>query len=662
MRRGRPISRARPPLASSPVWPLVIVVALTALIYLPVLGGDFVDWDDDDYVYRNPRVREHSLSGLLSYFAERDAHGQWSLPGVQGNYHPLTMLSLGLDAALSTVDEPKAQDRETDIHASVFHATNVAWHLANTALVFLVSAAWLGGPAPRWRVPFLCALLFGVTTLHVESVAWIAERKDVLYTFFFLLALWLYARYVQKPRTALYIATLAAFVGALFSKGQAVTLAPTLLAVDALVGRPAWSRRVLLEKVPFFLLALVFGAVAVYTQAADGNVLSPAASYPFYLRPLFASYALVQYAFKLFVPVRLLVLYPYTWATRQAWALYAFYLPAVLLALVWLVRARRRAPLLAFGLLFFLLNVAPVLQLLPVGAAIMADRYSYVPSIGLFLMAALEVEALLLAHPNRTRVVYAAVGAYLLILGVATVDRIGVWHNSLTLWTAELSRNPESANAHNNLGTYYFRVGKMEDALPLFEKAIALDSKSRQAYTNRGMIRDQAGQTALARADYDRALELKAEQPLVLNNRALIRQDAGDLPGALSDLSNALRLMPDNPMFLINRARVEAALGQTAEALADYARALTRDPDRADLYSERAALRAKVGDLAGAIDDFGVLIRLLPSPYTYLNRAHARVEAGDCPGAAQDLLAAKNLGTVPDDALARFQRACGERP
>src|SRR5439155_7573778 len=128
--------------------------------------------------------------------------------------------------------------------------------------------------------------------------------------------------------------------------------------------------------------------------------------------------ALVQYALKLFVPVRLLVLYPYTWATRQAWAHYAVYLPAVMAALVWLVRSRRRAPLLAFGLLFFLINIAPVLQLLPVGASIMADRYSYVPSIGLFLMAALGIDAALVAYPGRTKAIHAAVGAYLLVLGV----------------------------------------------------------------------------------------------------------------------------------------------------------------------------------------------------------------------------------------------------
>jgi tetratricopeptide (TPR) repeat protein len=658
---------------SSPAWPLAIVVALTALLYLPALGNDFVNWDDDDYVFRNPRLREHSLAGLGSYFVERDAHGAWSLPNVQGNYHPLTMLSLGLDAALSGLDVPKAADRETDIHAAVFHLTNVLWHLANTALVFLLIAAWLSAApddrAPRtvgtptsWRVPFFCALLFGTTTLHVESVAWVAERKDVLYTFFFLLALWLYTRYVRAPRALTYVAVLGAFIGALLSKGQAVTLAPTLVAVDLLLARPLRARRVLLEKLPFFLLALVFGAIAVYAQAADGNVLARAARYPLYMRPLFASYALVQYAVKLFVPVHLQALYPYAWATRQAWALYVIYVPAVLAALVWLVRARRRTPVLAFGLLFFLLNVAPVLQLLPVGAAIMADRYSYVPSIGLFLMAAWGIEAALRAHPRRTRAIYAAVGAYLVILSVATVDRIGVWRNSVTLWTDELSRNPASASAYNNLGTYYFRVGKMEEALSLFEKAIALDPESRQAYTNRGMIRDQAGQTALARTDYDRALELNPEQPLVLNNRALIRQDAGDLVGAREDLSKALAFMPDNVMFLANRARVEAALGQTPDALGDYARALERDPDRADLYSERATLRAESGDLSGAIDDFGAVIRLLPAPYTYANRAHARAEARDCAGAAQDLLAAKNLGPVPDEALAHFKRACGERP
>ncbi len=668
------MSRGGPPSRSSSAAALLTVLALTALVYLPALGHDFVNWDDDEYVFRNPRVREHSLAGLLSYFAERDAQGRWSLPGVQGNYHPLTMLSLGLDAALSAVDPAKAPDRETDIHAGLFHATNVVWHLANTALVFWLVASWLAAvpddrrlhardAATAWRVPALAALLFGITTLHVESVAWIAERKDVLYTFFFLLALWLYLRYVRAPRRAVYIAALAAFVGALLSKGQAVTLAPTLVAVDLLLGRDLRRRRVWLEKLPFFALAAVFGSIAVYAQAADGNVLSRAAAhYPVYMRPFFASYALVQYALKLVVPVHLLALYPYRWATEHAWALYAFYFPVTIAALVWLVRSWRRAGLVAFGFVFFLVNIAPVLQLLPVGAAVMADRYSYVPSIGLFLMAALGVDALSVQYPGRARAIHVAIGAYLVVIGLLTIDRIGVWRNSLALWTEELAHDPQSANAYNNLGTYDFRIEKMDDALAAFEKTIELDPESRQAYANRGMIHDQAGRTALARADYDRALELKPNQPLVLNNRGLIRQDAGDLAGALDDFTQALSMVPDEAMFRVNRARVETTLGRTADALADYARALERDPDRADLYSERAVLRAQSGDLPGAIQDFSVIIRLLPSVQSYLNRARARAETGDCPGAAQDLLAARNLGEVPTDALVHFKRACGERP
>jgi Flp pilus assembly protein TadD len=649
----------------------VVVLVLTAIVYLPALNGDFVNWDDNDYVYTNARLRQGSLGAALSYFCERDASGGFTLPEVQGNYHPLTMLSLAVDLALSGVDQPKRGDRETDLRAGAFHTTNVALHLANTALVFAFVTAllaaipdrrWAGRPRPQPSVAaFVAALLFGIATLHVESVAWVAERKDVLYTFFFLISLLLYLRYVRTGRTALYAAALATFAASLLAKGQAVTLAPTLVALDVLLDRRTTRGRGFWDKIPFFALAFCFGGLAIGVQMGHGNVLGRAARYPFHLRPFFASYALVQYVVKLAVPFHLLAYYPYTLALAHRWALYAVYPPLAAGLLVLGVYAIRRAPVYAFGLAFFVVNVATVLQFLPVGGAVMADRYSYVPSIGIFLAAGVAGASACGRWRRHVPAMQAVFAVYMVAIAVVTWDRVRAWHDSRSLWTDELQRNPESAIAYNNLATFRFYTDDLPGALADATRAVTLDPEWSKPYMNRGMIRDFLGQPALARADYDRTLELQPNQPSVLNNRGLLRLDAGDRAGAIDDFSRAIALQPAATKFYGNRGKALAAAGRPVEAMADYAFVLARDPDP-ELYSNRAMLRAQEGDPAGAVADFSEVVRRLPdSPFPYLNRAKARLVLVDCRGAREDVAAAARLGPVPAAAREELDVKCPDR-
>jgi tetratricopeptide (TPR) repeat protein len=645
---------------------LVAALALTALVYVPALGNDFVNWDDNDYVYTNQQLLKGTLGSLASFWLDQDAAGAPRLPSVQGNYHPLTMTSLGADLALSGRDSPKRPERETDLAPGVFHVTNVLLHLANTALVFFFVTALLGtlpesrrlgNPLAAVPTAFVAALLFGITTMHVESVAWVSERKDVLYTFFFLLALLLYLRYQRDGRRLHYAGTLAAFLAALLSKGQAVTLAPTLVAVDWLLDRRV-TRRTVLEKVPFFALALIFGVIATHLQAAYGNLLEGSFRPPVLLRPLVASYALVQYVVKLALPFGLLAFYPYSLALAHRAALYAVYLPAALAMLAAIAYGRRRAPLLAFGGAFFVLNVAPVLQFLPVGRAVMADRYTYVPSIGLFLCAGALGAAALSRWPRRAAVLQAAFAVYVVGIGVVSAGRAAVWRDSLTLWTEELAHNPESAVAYTNIAAYYFATGDLTHALERIDHAIALDPEWYRPWRNRGLMRDVAGQSALARADYDRSLALRPDQPLPLNTRGLIRQEAGDLSGAIDDFTQAIAHAPGSTKFYGNRAKAYVAAGRDADAAADLTYVLDREPDP-ELYSTRAMLRAKAGDLRGALADFSEVVQLVPdSPFPLLNRAKARIAAGDCAGARGDVQGASRLGEVPPAASQELQARC----
>jgi len=640
-------------MASRDLAPAVLLGA-TLLAYLPALGNDFVNWDDDQYVYENASLRRSSVGGLAGYFVERRPGG-YVLPNVMGNYHPLTMASLQLDQALSAADPVRRSDRETDLHATVFHATNVALHVANTLLVLLFARTLVSR-----RAAAATALLFGVATLHVESVAWISERKDVLYAFFFLAALLLYERYRARGQAGWYAAALVAFALSLLAKGQAVTLAPTLVLIDWLKGQPLRGR-VLAEKVPFFLFALLFGLIAVHAQRTGGNVLVREASYPWSMRPLFAAYGLVHYVGQLVVPYGLRVHHAYAQATARPLALYVFHPAVALLLLAGVAALVRRDRGLAFGPLLFLANIAPVLQLVPVGSAVMADRYSYVPSIGLYLLLALGVDAVRRRYPRRRRTIDVASTVYVLAMVFLTAQRAAVWRNSLTLWSDELARDPTSAIACNNLATYRYKTGDLRGALVLADRAVALDPGWYRAYTNRAVLNDLLERPDLARADYDRTLELRPEQPTALNNRGKLKQEAGDLAGARDDFTRAIDI-DAQPLFLANRGEVNASLGRTDEALADYTAALEREPARPDLLGERAILRAQAGDAAGSMEDFSAVVRLLPgSPFAYLNRARARVGAGECAGAVSDIARAEELGMpLPEGARRALSARCPE--
>jgi len=658
-------SGAAPSATRRDVWPLV-VLGLTLLAYLPALRNDFVNWDDDQYVYDNATIREGRLASVPAQFVDR-RNGRWVLPAVMGNYHPLTMLSLQVDAWLSTRDVVRSPGRETDLHATVFHATNVLLHLANTWLVFLLTVslihAWrdAAGEAPPGleprRVALAASALFGVATLHVESVAWVSERKDVLYTFFFLLALFSYVRYARRGRMADYGTALGLFVLSLLAKGQAVTLAATLPLVDVLLRRPLRGR-VLAEKVPFLALALAFGLTAIHTQHEGGNVLVRDAVQPHALRPFFAAYGLVHYVGKLVVPYGLLAHYPYARATGLGPVLYLF-LPAALALAAAAAWAARRSALVGFGALFFLINIAPVLQLLPVGSAVMADRYSYLPSFGLCLVMAMAVAALRHAWPAAAPKVDVAFGAYVAVIAAVTAGRASAWRNSEALWAEELRRNPASAIAHNNIATFKYRTGDVKGALEAVERSVALDPDWHKSLTNRAVLRDLAGRADLARADYDRSLALRSDQPLALNNRGKLKQEVRDLAGARDDFTAAIAQDP-RAMYYANRAEVNAALGHTPGAIADYTAALEREPGRHDWHAERAILRAQSGDTRGALGDFDAVVRLMPaSPYPYLNRGRARAGAGDCAGATADVEAAARLGmSLPDKARRDLLGTC----
>lgn len=609
------------------LWMAVIAIA-TFISYIPALDGQFTNWDDMVYIGGNPYITSLSAKNISAIFSTN----------YMGNYHPLAMLSLAVDYQLS------------GLNPFVFHLSNILIHILNSILVLVVVKQL----TKRLEIGVIAGLLFGVHALHVESVTWISERKDVLYAFFYLLSLSAYIRYVQKRDMKWLGIAFLMFLLSCLSKGQAVSLALSLFLVDIFMERKWTDIKVLAEKIPFLLLALVFGMVAINAQeGADATIM---ANFPGRQRIAFASYGLVMYIVKLLFPVGLSAYYPYPiiGGVGEVPVMYWLcVLPALAFVAIVIFSWKRSKPLF-FGLAFFLANIALLLQLLPVGRAIMADRYAYIPSIGYVFLAGYYLSDRKLIRIDK--VAWAIVAVYTIVLMALTFERNKVWLNSDTLWSDVIEKNPrvpvawynrgnvkmdslkykeaiedynECLNvdpgfwkAYINRGTAKTKTKDYIGAIADFDAMLRIDSMSANAYINRGLARRMVQDYGNALKDYDVAARLKPDQPELYASRANVKLDMKDYEGAISDFDLALKLNPQYTTAITNRAIVKKAKNDLTGALADYDAAIALDATNSEFYNNRGNLKFQLKDTEGAIADYSTSIRLKPDDYLgYKNRA-----------------------------------------
>lgn len=600
----------------------VLLVAVTVIAYLPALDNQFTNWDDTGYVTENYLIRDLSGHGLQRIFSAN----------VEGNYHPLTVLSLALDFRSHRLDP------------AGYHATAVALHVLNTLLAFVMVVMLTNSTA----VGALAALLFGVHPMHVESVAWIAARKDLLYTLFLLASCIAYIACLRAPkgRWAAYGLSLALFVPALLSKGMAVCLPLVFLLIDLHVRRK-WKASVLVEKIPFFLLALGFGVVAIVFQQQRGAV-QPLDVHPFPERVLFAFYGVSSYLVRFIVPLDLSAFYPYP-SPATGPPPYFFLAPVLVAAIAYAVyRLRRRLPLLLFGTLFFLVTVVSVLQLYPVGNAIIADRYTYLPYVGLGIamgeLVRRRVAGSALAQGLQRWMVVAALVFWGAALVTVTRARCDVWTDSLSLWNDVIARHPQVAVAYNNRALAYKNRGEMDRALADLTRALTLNPGDPDALANRANWYFQQGKYDSARVDLDRALA-RQEDAVTFNSRGAVSFNQGRYAEAVADFNQAIALSPDFPEAYLNRANALSLQRRFAPARADYDTYLRYDPGHGRAHFWRGLVRDSLGDLAGAVGDYSRAVELEPGlSDAYLARARVRAARGDREEAIVDARRAQSLG------------------
>jgi protein O-mannosyl-transferase len=637
-----------------------LVVAATLVVYSQVGASRFVALDDPQYVTANPHVK----AGLTW------AGVQWTLTTMHdGNWFPLTWLS-----HMAVVE---AFGLDSGFH----HLVNLALHLSSVLLLFTALRRMTGA---RWPSA-LVALLFGIHPQHVESVAWVAERKDVLSGLFWMLALNGYAHYVRRPDWRRYLLIAVPFVLGLLSKSMIVTLPCVLLLLDVWplgrlrTGAGQWSvaRRLILEKAPLMALAAASAVITVIAQQGVGAV-APLERIGVGLR---ASNAIVSYGAYIgsfFWPSRLAVFYPY----EPALAWWRVVFAAAAIAAVSLLALRRLAesPYLAVGWAWFLGTLVPVIGLVQVGSQARADRYTYIPAIGLSIMLAWGAAEIAGRRP-WTRVPLASLATvFSVACAVLAWSQVQVWRTSTALFEHALAVttdnfvaldgvglelrlqghldeaigyfreavkvSPVFAIAQNNLGEALLARGRAEEALPHLTEAVRLNPKLREARVSLALAERSLGRPDQALAIYQDAVRRFPDYANAQTRLGMALADGGRIEEGLAHMREAVRLAPDDPDAHYNLGRALLGTGNLGAAVAEFNETLRLHPDFAEGHFNLGNVLAGQGRLDAAMTEYRAAIRLQPD----FARAHANLGT-----------ALATVGRV-DEAIAEFSEALRLQP
>lgn len=575
-------------LSIGPVWVAVALIAINLLVFAPVRTFDFVSYDDPWYVTQNANV-----AGGLSWHAL-----WWALTaGYLFYWHPVTWLSHLVDVQIF------------GLHAGGHHVTNLLLHIGSTLALFGFLRRATGALG---RSAFVAAL-FAVHPLHVESVAWIAERKDVLSTLALMLTFWAYVAYAQKPTVRRYLVVLSSFTVGLMAKPMLVTLPVVLLLLDIwplrrVAVRPeqreagtaaSGSQRAIVmsllgEKLPLFALAVAVSVATFLVQLRVGAVGSlNQLSLDFRLANALLSY--VKYIRQMLWPAGLAVFYPYPPTLPPWWQVIAA--AAVLIAVsVAVVRAAKRRPYLLVGWCWYLVTLLPVIGLFQSGDQLMADRFTYVPLVGLFLAVTWAGADLLARWPRlRPAVVIAAV---LTVGACAAAARVQVqyWRNSETLWRRALAVTTLNHRAHAALGALLAEQGKTDEAIAEYRAALRIVPGQAEWRNNLGLLYTRQGKVFDAMGQYAIATRMQPDFADAHNNLGAMLARAGQTKEAIAEYTSALRINPSFALAHQNLALALASAGRLDEALRECLVALKLDPWNADSHYQAGSLFYRLGN------------------------------------------------------------------
>jgi Flp pilus assembly protein TadD len=576
------------------VWALAFLIFINLLVYAPVRQYGFVNLDDPPYVTKNPNV----TSGLTWH------NVAWAFTtGHEANWHPLTWLSHMLDVQLF------------GLNPGAHHLTNLLFHIANTLLLFWILFRLTGALG---RSTFVAAL-FGVHPSHVESVAWVAERKDVLSTFFGMLTLWAYVLYVRQPHFTRYLTLLALFAIGLMAKPMLVTLPFVMLLLDFWpLRRISFETRselpkLVREKIPLLILSAASSVVTIIAQQS-GGAIAKLDAVPLTHRAANACIAYFTYLRKMFWPEGLAVFYPTPAAVSDWWLAAAFGLIAISILSIW---AAQKWPYIPVGWFWYLGTLLPVIGLVQVGKQAMADRYTYVPMVGLLLIVAFGVTDALAASPVRKLVLVTGGGLAIITSILVANAQVRYWSSTRTLWEHTVNVTIENSVAHYTLADALVNEGRVDEAIYHYSEALRIhysqglrpDPNLATAHYNLGLVLANKGKLDEAGGHFDKAVSINPDFPEAHNSLGLYYLSQGKLDAAVAHLTEAVRMRPDYAIAHNNLGTALGNRGRLEEAISAYTEAVRLDPGYADAHSNLGILLAKQGKTNDAIAHFSEALR-----------------------------------------------------
>ena len=542
---------------------LLLVVA-TLVAYWQVSGCEFIDcYDDQLYVTSNPSITKGLGSGSLTWAFTTFSAGNW---------HPLTWLSYMADYQMYGLDP------------GGYHVTNLLFHIANTLILFLL-LSWMTGAV--WKSAFVAAL-FAVHPLHVESVAWVAERKDLLSTFFFLITIYAYTLYARRPSIARYIPVVVAFGLGLMCKPMLVSLPLVLLLLDYWpLDRAVLRWRLVWEKAPLFAMSIGSCVITVVAQRL-GGAMAGLDTVPFGLRLENAAVSYVAYALKMVWPSRLAVFYPLPAVTLPLWEVVSASL-ALVAATILAIQVGRRHRYLTVGWLWYLITLVPVIGILQVGWQSMADRYTYITLTGLFIVVAWGVPDIVARRGSAIRrLLPASAAALILILSVCTWFQVRYWHDSLSLFDHAVRVTTDNYLAYNNRGAARMQLGMREEAMEDFTRAIEIRPDFAEAQNNIGLYLIETGNLTEGIAHVRIARSHGLDTAALRQRIALEYFKERKLDLAIEECRRALRLDPKSAVAHNLMGMILGRQGRLDECISSLNTAAALDPNYADPHANLA--------------------------------------------------------------------------
>ncbi|HVV71040.1 MAG TPA: tetratricopeptide repeat protein, partial [Verrucomicrobiae bacterium] len=577
-----------------------MLAAMVWVVFGQTLGHEFLGYDDGAYVYENPEVsRGFSLRGVAWAF---------TYAGI-GHWHPVTWLSHMLDCEIYGL-KPWGH-----------HLDNVLLHAAAAILLFLVLRGMTGA---QWRSAFVAAL-FAIHPLRAESVAWVAERKDVLSGVFFMLTLGIYVRYARGPRSPARFAPVAAlFAIGLMCKGMLVTLPFVLLLLDwwplcrlrVETGDGTDSKPLPPREIRASIISLVVEKIPLFALSAASCVITSLApedptEVPHYSAIGNAAMSCVIYLRQMFYPAGLAIPYPYP---PNGWPMPDIVLALALLTAISIVAAKswKRRPWLAVGWFWYLGMLVPVMGIVQISYYSHADRYTYLPQIGLYVLLTWAVAGLSANLPHRRLALGGGAAVVLAALMFCARAQTAFWKNDHTLWIRALDVTTDNDVACNNLGNDFLDEGNLDAAIGDFHKALQINPRYAKAHYNLGVALERTGQTGKAIEEYQAALQIMPNMPGAHNNLGNALFAAGDANGAVGHYLLAIQYKPDFAEAHNNLGNVLLLAGRFGEAIDHYQKALDINPDYAEAHNDLGNALLQTGHAAEAGDHFRRALELNP--------------------------------------------------